>query len=103
MTSRERLPQRRRSQNLTFELNGHHFTATIGFYPDGRIGEAFLTNSKYGNQLDTNSRDAAVLLSFTLQFGADIKTIRKALCRDSQDRALGPIGKLLDLLAEREP
>ncbi len=102
MSERRRLPNRRRSENLTFELNGHHFTATIGFYPDGRIGEAFLTNSKHGNQLDTNSRDAAILLSFALQFGADINTVRKALCRDSQNRALGPIGKLLDLLVERD-
>ena len=99
--TRERLPQRRRSENLSFELERHHFTATIGFYPDGRIGEVFLTNSKYGNQLDTNSRDAAILLSFALQFGADINTIRKSLCRNGERHALGPIGKLLDLLAER--
>jgi hypothetical protein len=101
---RQRLPQRRRSENLSFELERHHFTATIGFYPDGKIGEVFLTNSKHGNQLDTNSRESAILLSFALQFGADINTIRKSLCRDSQGRALGPIGALLDLLAkDRKP
>jgi hypothetical protein len=93
MTARERLQNRRLSENFAFELDGHHFTATIGFYPDGRIGEAFLTNSKHGNQLDTNSREAAILLSFALQFGADINVIRKSLCRDGQGRALGPIGQ----------
>ena len=67
MTRRERPQNRRRSENRSFELDGHHFTATIGFYPDGRIGELFLTNSKHGNQLDTNSRDAAILLSFALR------------------------------------
>jgi hypothetical protein len=102
MSERHRLPNRRRSENLSFHLNGHYFTATIGFYRDGRIGEAFLTNSKHGNQLDTNSRDAAILLSFALQHGADINQIRKALCRDAQGRAVGPIGALLDLLAEGE-
>ena len=97
--ARERLPQRRRSENLVFQLEGHSFTATISFYEDGRIGEAFVTNSKYGNQLDTNSRDAAILFSFAVQHGANINDIRKALSRDSAGRALGPIGKLLDVLA----
>ena len=103
LTNRQRLDNRRRSENLPFQLDGHHFTARIGFYPHGRIGEAFLTNSKHGNQFDTNSRDAAILLGFAIQFGADINTIHKSLCRDGTGRALGPVGKLLDLLAEREP
>ncbi len=99
MTSeRERLPNRRRSENFTFELNGLRFTATIGRFPDGRIGEVFLTNHKYGNQSDTNARDSAIVLSFALQHGADMNAIRKALCRDSAGRALGPLGAALDLI-----
>jgi hypothetical protein len=58
----------------------------------------FLSNHKAGNQSDTNARDAAILLSFALQHGADINTIRKALCRDSAGRALSPLGAALDLL-----
>jgi len=99
---RQRLPDRRASETFTFELNGLRFTATVSRLPDGRIGELFLNNHKFGNQSDTNARDAAILLSFALQHGADIETIRRALCRDSQGRALGPIAAALDIIA-RQP
>jgi hypothetical protein len=100
-TPRERLPNRRACESFTFELNGLRFTATISRFPDGRIGELFLNNHKFGNQSDTNARDAAILLSFALQHGADIEVIREALCRDSAGRALGPIAEALDLIARR--
>jgi hypothetical protein len=100
MTARERLPDRRASESSTFELAGLRFTATVSRFPDGRVGEVFLNNHKHGNQSDTNARDGAILLSFALQFGADIDAIRKALCRDSQGHALGPIGQALDLIVE---
>ena len=103
MTERQRLPHRRPSENLTFEIDGLRFTATVSHYPDGRIAEIFLNNHKAGNQSDTNARDAAIILSFALQHGADINEIRKALCRDSQGKALGPVGAALDIIAEREP
>ena len=98
-TARERLPDRRANESFTFELNGLRFTATVSRFPDGRIGELFLNNHKFGNQSDTNARDAAILLSFALQHGADIAIIRRALCRDSQGRALSPIGEALDRIA----
>ena len=89
---RERLTNRRASENFTFELDGLRFTATVSRFADGRVSELFLNNHKAGNQTDTNARDAAILLSFALQHGADIEAIRKSLCRDSRGRALGPIG-----------
>lgn len=98
--TRERLPHRRASENFTFELSGLRFTATVSRDASGRVQELFLNNHKFGNQSDTNARDAAILLSFALQYGADIDAIRKALCRDSQGRALGPVAAALDLLAE---
>jgi hypothetical protein len=102
MTARERLPNRRASESFTFELSSLKFTATVSRFADGRIGELFLNNHKAGNQVDTNARDAAILLSFALQYGADLQAIRRALCHDSQGRALGPIGAALDLLANGE-
>jgi hypothetical protein len=96
--TRQRLPDRRQSENFTFEVNGLRFTATFARFADGRIGELFLNNHKAGNQSDTNARDAAIILSFALQHGADIEAIRMALCRDSNGRALGPISAALDLL-----
>jgi hypothetical protein len=40
-----------------------------------------------------------VAASLCLQFGCDVETLRRALMRDSQRRASGPVGELLDLLA----
>jgi ribonucleoside-diphosphate reductase alpha chain len=74
------------------------FTATVGRFDDGRIGELFLNNHKAGNQSDTNARDAAIVLSFALQHGADINAICRALCRDGDGRPLGPLCAALDLL-----
>lgn len=100
MIERQRLPNRRASESFTFELDGLRFTATVSRLADGQIGELFLNNHKAGNQVDTNARDAAILLSFALQYGADIDAIRKALCRNSAGRALGPIAAALDLLSK---
>ena len=87
---RERLDDRRRSENFTFELNGLRFTATVSRFADGRIAEFFSNNHKAGNQSDTNAGDCAIISSFALQYGADVNAIRKALCRDSAGRPRGP-------------
>ena len=62
------------------------------------LPSCFVNNHKHGNQLDTYARDAAIILTFALQHGADIDVIRRALCRDSQGHALGPIGRALDVI-----
>ena len=82
-----------------FEVMGLRFTASISRYPDGRIAELFLDNYKAGSAVGTLVRDAAIIFSFAVQHGADPETIRRALCRDSQGHALGPIAEALDLLA----
>jgi ribonucleoside-diphosphate reductase alpha chain len=100
--TRRRLPNRRASEVFDFESMGLHFTASVRRYPDGRLAELFCDNHKAGSAVGTLVRDSAILLSFALQHGADAEAIRKALCRDGAGRALGPIGAVLDLLAERE-
>jgi hypothetical protein len=93
MTARRRLPDRRDCESFTFTVDGLRFTATVGRFADGTIGELFLNNHKSGNQSDTNARDAAIILSFAIQHGADIDAIRRALCRDLSGRALGPVAR----------
>ena len=100
--ARQRLPDRRVCESFNFELNGLRFTGSIGRFETGQIAELFLVNHKCGNQSDTNARDAAIILSFALQHGADINAIRKALCRDSQGRPLSPVGVALDMLAAHD-
>ena len=100
MTARERLPNRRASETFEFECNGLHYTATFSRFADGRIGELFLNNHKSNSGADVAASDAAIATNIAIQFGADIETIRKALCRDSHGRASGPLGAALDLIAE---
>jgi hypothetical protein len=99
MTSRARLPDRRSA--VTFELTvaGLRYTATIGRFPDGTIGELFLTNHKSNSAADVSARDAAITFSIAIQCGADLETLRRALCRDSRGNASGPLGAALDHIA----
>ena len=83
----------------TWQAGDLSYIATVSRFDDGRLGEIFLTNHKAGSAADTAARDAAITCSIALQFGADVETIRKALCRGSRGNANGPLGVALDILA----
>ena len=102
ITTRQRLPNRRHAEHFDFEVAGLKYTATVGRFPDGRVGEVFLSNHRINAAADTNARDAAIACSIALQFGADLETIRVGLSRDSQGRASGPLGAALDLIVSGE-
>jgi ribonucleoside-diphosphate reductase alpha chain len=103
---RERLPDRRRCETFDFSVSVGtavlKYTATVGHYADGRVGELFLNNHKSNSTADTNARDAAIAFSFAVQHGANIEDIRKALCRETDGRASGPLGAALDLLKNNQ-
>jgi hypothetical protein len=96
MTARERLPNRRRSEQFSFQCNGLAYTATVSFYPDGRLAEIFLSNRKSGSHSDSIARDSAIVASLCLQAGVPVETIRHALLRDSRGIASLPLGAALD-------
>lgn len=98
MSTRNRLPDRRPAENFDLEVGGLRYTATVGRFPDGSIGELFLNNHKSNSSADTAARDSAIVVSIALQHGADLETIQRALCRDSQGRASGPLGAALDII-----
>jgi hypothetical protein len=98
MTERERLSNRRASETFELDVAGLHYTATFSRFDDGRIGEVFLNNHKSNSSADVAARDSAIVFSIAVQYGADIETIRRALCRDSQGRASSPLGAALDRL-----
>ena len=93
---RERLANRRASLFFDFESMGMRFTASVSHFPDGRIAELFVDNHKAGSSIGTLVRDAAIIFSFAVQHGADPEAIRRALGRDSNGHALGPIAEALD-------
>ena len=99
MTTRERLPNRRRSVTFELEVAGLHYTCSVSRFLDGSVGEVFLQNHKPGSQSDFNARDAAIVTSLALQHGVPLEVIRRALLRDSQGRASTPLGCALDRIA----
>jgi hypothetical protein len=96
VTARQRLPNRRIAESFSFEVGGLRYTATVGRFADGSIGELFLNNHKSNSAADTNARDSAITFSIAVQHGADPEVIRRALCRDSRGNASGPLGAALD-------
>lgn len=100
--TRNRLPNRRAALTLDF---GHvypgseprTFSATIGFFASGAPAEVFL-NSVNGTDkhVTVDAHDAAVLLSFALQHGADLVEVGKAMLRAENGVAHGFMGALID-------
>src|ERR1700730_15981345 len=97
--TRERLPSRRVCESFEFRHAGLDFTLCAGNYPDGRIAEIFLSSHKPGSPIEAIARDAAVVASIALQFGADLETIRQALTKDHDGGPATLLGAALDALA----
>jgi hypothetical protein len=95
--TRQRLPNRRLAETFELEVAGLRYTCTVGRFSDGSIGELCLNNHKSNSAADTNARDAAIVFSIAVQCGGDVETIRKALCRDAQGRASGPLSCALPI------
>jgi hypothetical protein len=96
---RETLPNRREIETFRFEHKGIKHFASFSRFHDGRIAEVFLDAGKVGSDAQLYARDAAVVLSIALQFGADLEVMRQAVTRDDKGAPAGPLGVLLDMLA----
>ena len=98
---RDVLPQRRGGETVQFRHWGMVFCATTGYYADGRIGEVFMSAGKLTSQTDTAIKEAAIAVSFALQFGASLDDMRRAMPRTTAGEPEGPLGKLMDLLEQK--
>jgi hypothetical protein len=75
VTSRERLPNRRRSEIVAFELAGTRFRATVSRFDDERIDEIFLDTDKPCSGVAVASRDLGIAASLALQSGCPAETL----------------------------
>ncbi len=91
--NRTRLPNRRNAELFDFEHGGRRWTATIGRFLDGRIGEIFLDAPKESPLVEL-AQDCALAASLALQSGCPLDTLRHALA----GRHAGPLGAALDLV-----
>src|SRR5262249_3467502 len=97
---RQRLPNRRPALSFEIEVDGQHFTVTIGKFADGALAEIFIQNSKPGSASDIYMRDAAIAASLALQHNCPLETLRRALLRDPRGNASTPLERALDLISE---
>jgi ribonucleoside-diphosphate reductase alpha chain len=100
MSARQRLPNRRRSEVVCFDHEGHRFRGSISRFADGRIAEVFLHTEKPDTGVAVVGHDLAVAASLALQHGCPVDTLRRALSRLSNGDAAGPLGALLDIVEE---
>lgn len=103
MTARRRLPNRRACTTFDFESQGLKFTASFSRFADGSISELFIRNHKASSMAGINAADAAVLFSIARQYGAPLEVLRRALMRDANGKASGPVCAALDLIADMQP
>jgi hypothetical protein len=100
MSAREPLPNRRKGE--TFKLRhadqrgAYHITT--GRYPDGRIGEVFISTNKIGTAQDALARDIAILMSLALQHGCALTVMRDALTREGNGAPSTIAGAVADKL-----
>jgi len=97
--ARERLPNRRACETVSFEHGGADVTLSAGRYDDGRLGEIFMNAAHANSALDAIISDAAIAVSFALQQGCSLDDIRRAMKRNSQGAPSSPIGAALDRIA----
>lgn len=103
MTSnRAVLPNRRAGENFEITHGGQNgqFVITTGCYPDGTIGEVFISGSKSGTAFEAVARDGAILLSLCMQHGVPLETIKHAVTREADGSASTIVGAVVDRLVE---
>jgi hypothetical protein len=97
--SRRRPLNRREHTLVNFTTSdGVKFIAGLGYFDDGRLAEIFRNAEKIVAAIKTAARDSAVVASLALQHGVSPDTIRRALTRNGNGEASGPLGTLLDRL-----
>lgn len=103
MTARAPLPNRRTGENFEITHGGQNtpFVITVGRYPDGNIGEVFITGSKSGTAFEAVARDGAILLSLCMQFGVPLETIKHAITREGNGAPSTIVGAVVDRLTEQ--
>lgn len=85
---RERLPNTRDSKTHAFTIAGTKGTIKIGFYPDGRIGEVWLSVSKSGSTLRGLLDFIGIQMSWLIQYGVEISDIVR-LCKEVRFEPFG--------------
>lgn len=72
---RRHLPDERASLTHRFVIAGHKGYLTVGFYPDGRVGEIWLRVDKVGSTVRGFCDAWALMVSTALQYGVPLAKV----------------------------
>lgn len=100
---RLRLYNRRAAYTFELQFAGEKYFVTTGFYDleMTKLGEVFVQRirdkaaARLGPHLDATARDAAVMLSFALQYGAPLDTIARALSMNEEGEPESLFGAII--------
>jgi ribonucleoside-diphosphate reductase alpha chain len=70
--NRRKMPPRRNSTTYGLSIAGQKLFLTVGFYPDGKVGEIFLNLDRDGSTLSSVIDSFCIAFSFALQWGAPL-------------------------------
>jgi len=99
--TRSILPNRRPAVTFAFHHQQFKYHVTCGYAPNGHLAEIFINSSKQDSAMDASAKDAAILTSLALQYGAPIPTIQAAMLRDNNGVATTAIGATVDEIVKR--
>jgi hypothetical protein len=102
MSERQALPAAR--GQITLATNwpvdvASGYKISYGLFSDGRPAELFIATNKASSDAESIARDAAIMISIALQYGARFDDLRVAVTRDAGGRPASIIGHALDLVA----
>lgn len=103
MSGRNRLPDLRAQETVDLEHDGQGYTLSLGYYDDGRPGEAFVQAHQRGTPIEAAARDSAILISLAMQHGLPLDEIRHGLTRDGRGAPASIIGAVVDAVARAMP
>jgi ribonucleoside-diphosphate reductase alpha chain len=72
---RHRLPEERASVTHKFDVGGHEGYITVGLYPNGNVGEIFITMAKEGSTVSGLMDSFSCAVSIALQHGVPLKLL----------------------------
>ena len=96
--TRERLPQRRRTEVIKVRRDNIAFHVRVGFFADGRPGEVFAGSGKEGSDLQMMLNDACILISLALQHGATIDDLLHSIQVDKHGIYMSVVGAILQAI-----
>lgn len=103
---RKVLPNRRPNETVTFDVGQMRYKATLGYYLNAdlemRLGEVFLNAGKLDTDADVAAKEAAIAVSFAIQYGCPVDTIAAAFPRRPDGTPEGPLGTLFDKLGAEQ-